>query len=121
MNTLTFSLLRRLADGEFHSGETMAQDFAVSRASVWNALRGLEECGVTIFKIRGRGYRWAHPSVLMDGAEIARALGPHASRFTITVMDRMESTNSLLLQRAAEHARSGEVVAAEWQTQGRGR
>ncbi len=59
MNSLTFSLLRMLGDGEFHSGETMARTLGVSRASVWNALRGLDQIGIDAFKVRGRGYRLA--------------------------------------------------------------
>ena len=38
---LTFALLRLLADGEFHSGEVLAQRLSVSRASVNNALHGM--------------------------------------------------------------------------------
>ena len=37
--SLTFTLLRLLADGEFHSGEDMARQLGMSRASVHNALK----------------------------------------------------------------------------------
>ena len=56
---LTFALLRLLADGEFHSGETLARRCEVSRASVHNALRGIEDYGLTLYSVRGRGYRLA--------------------------------------------------------------
>ena len=114
-------MLRVLADGEFHSGETMARTLGVSRASVWNALHGLDEVGVEVFKVRGRGYRLAQPLFLLDQAQVKRELGAHASRFAVEVLDCAESTNTLLLQRAAAGASDGSVVAAEWQTQGRGR
>jgi BirA family biotin operon repressor/biotin-[acetyl-CoA-carboxylase] ligase len=121
VNSLTFSLLRLLADGEFHSGETMARSLAVSRASVWNALHALDQVGLAVFKVRGRGYRLAQALNLLDGAQVAHYLAGHAQRFAVEVLTSTESTNTLLLQRATAGAPAGSVIAAEWQTQGRGR
>ncbi len=121
MNSLTFSLLRLLAGGEFRSGENMARKLGVSRASVWNALHVLDGAGIEVFKVRGRGYRLAEPLALLDRIQIERELGAHAPRFALEVLDHAESTNTLLLQRAAAGAAGGSVIAAEWQTHGRGR
>ena len=38
VRTLTFAVLKRLSNGDFHSGEALARDLDVSRASIWNAL-----------------------------------------------------------------------------------
>ena len=121
MNALTFQALRLLADGEFRSGEEMARALGVSRASVWNALHGLDAAGVDLYRIRGRGYKLAAPLALLDHAIVARHLGAHAPRFAIEVLDVAESTNTLLLQRAQRGAPARTVIAAEWQTHGRGR
>ena len=121
MNALTFQALRMLADGEFRSGEAMARTLGVSRASVWNALHALDACGIEIFKVRGRGYRLAEPLSLLDRGAIESALGEHASRFALEVVDSVESTNTLLMQRAAQGAANGLTITAEWQTAGRGR
>ncbi len=121
MNALTFHALRMLADGEFRSGEAMARVLGVSRASVWNALTALDDVGIEIFKVRGRGYRLAQPLALLDPAAVRSALGAAAPRFALEVFDRVESTNTELLRRAAAGAPSGTVIAAEWQTAGRGR
>jgi BirA family biotin operon repressor/biotin-[acetyl-CoA-carboxylase] ligase len=121
MNALTFQALRLLAAGEFRSGQDMARVLGVTRASVWNAVRALEGAGVELFKVRGRGYRLAEPLSLLDRAEIVRCLGASAARFSLDVMDSAGSTNALLVQAAAGGAASGTVIAAEWQTQGRGR
>ena len=59
MKPLTFSILRLLSDNEFHSGETIARGLGISRASVSYALRDIEEAGVTVHKVHGRGYRLA--------------------------------------------------------------
>jgi BirA family biotin operon repressor/biotin-[acetyl-CoA-carboxylase] ligase len=121
MNALTFQALRMLADGEFRSGEVMARALGVSRASVWNALHALDASGIEIFRVRGRGYRLAEPLSLLAGDAVASALGVSAPRFSIDVMDSVESTNTLLMRRAAAGAPGGAVIAAEWQTAGRGR
>jgi len=57
MLPLTFPILRTLSDGAFHSGEDLAEQFGVSRATIWNALQGLDQLGVRLFKIPGRGYQ----------------------------------------------------------------
>ncbi len=110
-----------LADGEFRSGEAMARVLGVSRASVWNALHALDVCGIEIFRVRGRGYRLAQPLELLAKEAVCSALGPLASRFSIEIFDRIESTNTHLMRRLATGVGSGEVIAAEWQTGGRGR
>jgi BirA family biotin operon repressor/biotin-[acetyl-CoA-carboxylase] ligase len=119
MKALTSSVLRRLADGEFHSGEALARSLDFSRASVWNAIRDLEAAGIEVYKVHGRGYRLPHPITLLDPAAVERCLGEHAPRFTLDVRDTVVSTNTALLERAG--APSGSVLAAEWQSGGRGR
>ena len=121
MNTLTFQVLRLLADGEFRSGEDIARTLGVSRATVWNALHGVDGAGVELFKVRGRGYRLAAPLALLEQAAVEHHLGAHRSKFTIEVLEATASTNTLLVQRANLGAAAGSVIAAEWQTHGRGR
>ena len=121
MNALTFQTLRMLADGEFRSGEAMARVLGVSRASVWNSLQALDAAGIEVFKVRGRGYRLAEPLSLLDGDTVAAMLGAMAPRFSIEIVDRIESTNTLLVRRAAAGVADRSVIAAEWQTAGRGR
>jgi BirA family biotin operon repressor/biotin-[acetyl-CoA-carboxylase] ligase len=121
MNPLTFPTLRLLADGAFHSGEEMARTLGVTRGTIWNALQGLEDGGLRVFKVRGRGYRLAEPLSLLDAARIEAALGPSAGKLAIEVLEEAESTSSVLLARAAAGAPHGAVIAAEWQTAGRGR
>lgn len=60
-------------------------------------------------------------STNLDPAAIAHALGNHARNFDVDLVDQCESSNSLLLTRAAAGAPSGSVVVARHQTAGRGR
>lgn len=121
MKDLSFGVLRRLADGEFHSGAEIARVLDVSRGTVWNAVRAIDAAGLGVYKVRGRGYRLAQPVSLLDRDAIVRHAGASAKRCTIELVDSVPSTNTLLMQRAADGALSGSVIAAEWQPNGRGR
>jgi BirA family biotin operon repressor/biotin-[acetyl-CoA-carboxylase] ligase len=118
---LTFRLLRLLSDGDFRSGEELARVVGVSRTTVWKALQRLEDWGVTLFKVHGRGYRLVTPIDWLDARQINRHLGPHREELQVHIVDVVDSTNSLLLAEAAVGAPSGLAVAAELQTRGRGR
>lgn len=121
MNALTFSALRLLSHAEFRSGEDMAAQLGVSRASISNALADVGEYGVEVFKLRGQGYRLAEPVEWLDMAALSGALGESGAMFNIEVADVIGSTNTVLLQKAALGAPHGSVLAAEYQTQGKGR
>ncbi len=118
---LTFHLLRLLADGEFHSGEVLAKRLGVSRASVNNALYGIEQYGLTLYSVRGRGYCLKNAPQWLDLAQLNNQLAAAASNFHIEIVDSAPSSNTLLLQRAAQGAPHGSVLAVEWQSGGRGR
>ena len=101
MKPLTFSILRLLSDNEFHSGETIAQGLGISRASVCYALRDIEEAGVTVHKVHGRGYRLLEPVQWLQPDIILKHLGEkEAGNFNLDVVDIVGSTSSFLLQRS---------------------
>jgi len=120
MNALTFPILRLLADGKFHSGEAIARHFNVSRATVWNALQHAGQLGIEVFSVPGRGYKLPQPLILLDEQAISSTLGEYGTTLQIEVHDHLPSTNSYLMQNinAARHAT---CVAANLQTDGRGR
>jgi BirA family biotin operon repressor/biotin-[acetyl-CoA-carboxylase] ligase len=121
MNSLTFPILRLLADGQFRSGEALARHFSVTRATIWNAMQQAEALGVQIFSVRGKGYRLPERVDFLDHQKISAALGSDAEYFDLQLHDLAESTNSLLMRQAAEGAAHGTCVAAELQMAGRGR
>lgn len=121
MNVFTFPILRLLSDGQFHSGEVIARQFGVTRATVWNALQQAEALGVRFYSVRGRGYRLPEPLCFLEPARVKSALGDRGAQFLLEFHDSMPSTNTHLMQRAAEGAPHGTCVATELQTAGRGR
>ena len=123
-NTLTpntLDVLRLLEDGEFHSGEALGRVLGITRGSISNALAEVDALGLTVHKVHGRGYRLMTPVQWLAPERVVGHLGRHASRFEIDIVDQTGSTNTDMLDRAGRGARSGSVLAAECQTQGRGR
>jgi len=122
----TWQLLYMLADGDFHSGELLARQLGISRASVFNALADVADLGVMLQRVRGRGYRLARPWQPLQRDEVLRWLCNDAAQFDLEILPQASSSNTLLLQRAAPDianggAPSGSVLAVELQTAGRGR
>ncbi len=113
--------MRRLSDGAFHSGQDLAREFGLSRASVFNVLTQAESLGLTIHAVRGRGYRLPDPVEWLAHADIARHLGELNAAYDVRILESVDSTNSLLMAEALRGACDGTVVAAEHQHAGRGR
>lgn len=114
------TLLKLLKDGRFHSGQALGAALGVSRSAVWKQLQHLEaELGLSIHKVRGRGYQLAAPLTLLDPVEI-KEQAPSCD-WPILVFDSIDSTNAEAL-RAIERGQTAPfLVLAERQTAGRGR
>lgn len=114
-------ILRRLSNGAFHSGQDIALEFELSRASVFNVIRQARAKGVIIHAVRGKGYKLPGGVEWMDGLEVARYLGTAAHAFDVRIEDSVESTNSELMVTALRGALDGSVLCAEHQYAGKGR
>ena len=125
INTLTFPILRLLADGRFHSGEAIAKQFNVTRTTVWAAVQEAQNLGITVFSVRGRGYKLPDPIVMLDREAILTAIGTERAWFKLELHDSLESTNSYLMKKANQQglalAPHATCVVAELQTAGKGR
>ncbi|MBP5969191.1 MULTISPECIES: bifunctional biotin--[acetyl-CoA-carboxylase] ligase/biotin operon repressor BirA [Pseudomonas] len=112
------TLLNLLKDGRFHSGQDLGAALGVSRSAVWKQLQHLEaELGLSIHKVRGRGYQLAAPLMLLDPLKMA---GMNAV-WPITVLDTTDSTNAQALRAIGLGQEAPFLVLAERQTSGRGR
>jgi BirA family biotin operon repressor/biotin-[acetyl-CoA-carboxylase] ligase len=112
-----------LADGEFHSGEQLAESLGVSRSAVWKAVESLRELGATLHAVRNRGYRLRSGSDALDSSRIKNLVAPNLRdhvRIVETVWT-VDSTNSVLLSRQNCPFGACDVLLAEYQTAGRGR
>ena len=114
------TLLKLLKDGRFHSGQALGAALGVSRSAVWKQLQHLEaELGLSIHKVRGRGYQLAVPLTLLDPAEIS--VRAPSCEWPILVFDSIDSPNAEALRAIERGQPAPFLVLAERQTAGRGR
>lgn len=109
-------LLSLLADGEFHSGEKIGELLGVSRTSVNNYIKGLQEIGLDIYKVKGRGYQSAKAIELLNQQKIEQL----SENKNVHVEQILDSTNQWLLDRIP-NLQNGQSCIAEYQLAGRGR
>jgi BirA family transcriptional regulator, biotin operon repressor / biotin---[acetyl-CoA-carboxylase] ligase len=114
-------LLRMLSHEDFRSGEELSQQIGLTRASVCNALRAAEQWGLSVQRVRGRGYRLPYPVSWLDASALQAHLGALSGALEVELLDHTVSTSSLLVARAHRSGPHASVVAAEIQTGGRGR
>jgi len=121
--TLVQRVFEALADGAVHSGEQLASDQDVSRSAIWKAVGALQELGVEIEAATHRGYRLARPVTPLSAAKIRAQLIPpvRAVLRDAEVAWTLGSTNDALLSRSELPVGRMDLVAAEYQTAGRGR
>lgn len=120
MHTLLLPILRSLSDGQFHSGTTLAQQHQVSRATVCNIIAGAADLGITVHKVRGRGYQLASRPDWLNADTIRSTIPTTTSPYRLDVVDSIASTNATLLH-ATDDAPHRHCLVAEQQTAGRGR
>lgn len=115
-------LLTCLADGEVHSGDELGQLLGVSRTAVWKHLRKLDDLGLPLASVRGRGYQLPDGLELLEREAIAAALTPEVSAqlTQLALLSITDSTNARALEQA-QQSHSGYACLAEYQSAGRGR
>lgn len=116
-------LITHLADGETHSGEELGRLLGISRTAVWKQLKKLSSLGLEVDSVKGSGYRLIEPLDLLD-ATFVRAELIKQHELAVTVVPCIDSTNSSMarfLRDQPADASGASLLAAEMQTQGRGR
>lgn len=123
MSARRSELVRRLADGEFHSGKALAAALGVTRAAISKQARALRAWGLAVDSVPRRGHRLVQPLELYDADAIRAALSPdtRARLRRLAVHDEVDSTNARLLEVADLPAGRFDACLAEFQSAGRGR
>ena len=113
-------LLTLLSDGEFHSGESLGDTLGMTRAAIWKKLKSLEELGLRVDSVRGKGYRLGAGIELLDKSKIEKHIGDDIrSKVAIHTALKTGSTNDLVREVAVPGKLN--FCLAEYQTSGRGR
>ncbi|KID55382.1 biotin--[acetyl-CoA-carboxylase] synthetase [Pseudoalteromonas luteoviolacea] len=119
------AILSALSRDQFISGQALGEQLGISRAAVSKHIKSLQDMGIDIFKVTGKGYRLNHSLPLLDQHKILpvwQALTDKPCQ--IEVQPIIDSTNSELMRRIQSKdagLTSGQVLVAEMQQAGRGR
>lgn len=122
--TISHALINVLADGKYHSGTELGDLFGMSRAAISKNISKLEALyGLTVFAVKGKGYRLKYPLDLLDENLIKQNLSSNAlmQLAQLDIFFDIDSTNHYLNSKSIDGAQSGYLVLAEQQTQGVGR
>ena len=104
------AVLNILADGKYHSGADLGERFGVSRAAVWKVIQKIESTlGLTVFAVKGKGYRLQNPLELFDKNIILDRLSEVTSSqlSQLDVLFEIDSTNAYLNNKSLDRAASG--------------
>ncbi|WNC68991.1 bifunctional biotin--[acetyl-CoA-carboxylase] ligase/biotin operon repressor BirA [Thalassotalea nanhaiensis] len=114
-------LIRQLADGQFISGQHLAEQLNVSRTAISKHVKVLTEMGLDIFSVQGKGYKLAQSITLLDSQKITNELTNLNRKNLIEVHSIIDSTNSYLMRRLPNNVTHGQTCVSEFQSAGRGR
>lgn len=107
-------IINILSQGGFYSGQAIATRLEVSRAYVWKLIQQLQELGVGIESVTGKGYCLEHKIELLDQPSLRQALDNQDIELSLMI----DSTNDALKGEGFAH---NKLVVAEYQSAGRGR
>ena len=119
---IDLELLKILADGKFHSGTSIGEALSQSRSAVWKQMKALQELGVDVYSVRGRGYRLPQGLDLLDKSKFSKLIPKPQLQLLqhIELQTFTDSTNLMALRNIQEY-RHGALYVTEHQTAGRGR
>jgi BirA family transcriptional regulator, biotin operon repressor / biotin---[acetyl-CoA-carboxylase] ligase len=120
-NKTAYRLLQLLSDGRFHSGQILGQTLNITRSAIWKAVKQLEQLGIEVHAVTGKGYRIPNGLELLDEAIILNQLDKKNSVDQLTLLTTTTSTNEFLLKIANQQPQQTIVCLAEHQMAGRGR
>ena len=107
--------------GSAVSGQELADSLGVTRAAVCKAVKQLRDEGYCISAATNKGYILEENSDVLSAEGIRALLGEKYCSNSITVYKSIDSTNTEAKRSAMLGAAHGTVIAADTQTNGRGR
>lgn len=109
------AILQQLSDGQYHSGEDLGNFLNISRSAISKHISIIQNWGLLIYKVKGKGYALSAPIELLSSDKIVYRKLPEP-----LLLGVVDSTNQYLLNEM-EGLESGQSCFAEYQTSGRGR
>jgi BirA family biotin operon repressor/biotin-[acetyl-CoA-carboxylase] ligase len=117
------ALLLLLADGQLHSGESLAVALGQTRAAVWKGVERLRALGIEVQAHARRGYRLPCTAELLNSRALTQELTEpsRAQLRRLELLFEVDSTNTRLLKAPPPPVGWADVAFSELQHAGRGR
>ncbi len=114
-------IARQLSDMHYHSGDELGKSLGITRSAIWKALKKLEQNGIKINSVKGKGYALAEPLLLLDKHLIKRRFKLiDTTPIDLKIFASVTSTIDYL-QTHPDPKNKIKICMAETQTHGRGR
>lgn len=107
--------------GDYFSGEDIAERLSISRTAVWKAVKSLRNDGYNISAISNKGYSLSTETDILSIQGIRKYLKPVCKDIELSVYPTLNSTNTMVREKAASGTPEGYTVIANGQTNGKGR
>lgn len=116
------SVLEKLQNNiEYISGQDLANELNISRASIWKAINSLKKDGYLIDSINNKGYKLLSEKDVLLAKEIKNCIPNFKDFITIYNYSSVTSTNTMLKNLFEKGTPEFSLVVADTQTEGRGR
>jgi BirA family transcriptional regulator, biotin operon repressor / biotin---[acetyl-CoA-carboxylase] ligase len=110
------STAKILNDLKYHNGDEIGQQLNISRAAIWKIIKKLENYGIEISSIKGKGYGLINNLILLDEQHIIEKIND--KNMVIEVFETIDSTNNYLKNKLCSKP---QACIAEHQSLPRGR
>lgn len=115
-------ILKLLSDAdEFISGESIANNFGITRSAVWKNINKLKNMGYNIVSINNKGYLLNKNNNIYNSFEITKNLKTKLFGKKCYFFEEIDSTNTYAKKIASDNESEGVIVVSNFQTKGKGR
>lgn len=114
---LFLRLAKLMTPDHFYDGTRLGDQLGITRSAVWKMMKKLDQLGIPMESVKGKGYALKEPLQLLDENYIQQQL--HADNIKVDVYESVTSTNVCF--ESVANPGILQVALAEQQTQGRGR
>ena len=121
MTTKQLVLQRLQNNNSYISGQSLADELNVSRASIWKAINALKKEGYNIDSITNKGYKLISDMDVLSKDEILKSIPDYSDLVTLYTNPTVTSTNTVLKDLYEKNTPEFTLVVADGQTDGRGR
>lgn len=109
------------ADGDFLSGQHLADVLGCSRTAIWKHIEDLRKDGFEVEAVRRKGYRIVQTPDTVTADDIRLGLQTKVLGQHIHYEETVDSTQTVAKKLANDFAEEGTIVVAESQSTGKGR